>query len=488
MRKKAAIVLLLGLAVGMPVFSQVMRPSDLSYPPLTYNPPDPLLLRTVYNNGLKAYFAEDRSLPAVTIVAQIQYGSLFDPQEKAGLAQLMQGTLIKGGTLTRHGSLIEERIDFLGATLNFTIGERISTLTLSLMSKDLIEGLAIFFDVLMHPEFREESLGIARGRAIEELRQVNDSPRPLVEREFARLLYGEHPITFQPVRQSVESVSGHDLKAAHARYFLPNNVILAVSGDFDRKAIKSQIGRLTASWKKQRLSLPPMSGRFPECRPGLYYVQKEISQGYVNMGHLGIEETNPDYFAVQVMNFILGGGSFTSRITSKVRSDEGLAYNTGSRFAYRWGFPGVFAGYVQTKSVTVGYAVDLIRREFERIRVEPVADDELATAKNYFLESFADFFATPQTTVRNFAALDLQGRPLDYYRTYRDQVKRITKESVLEAARTYLHPDKTVILIVGNWSACNVTSEKFPFTLEKFGPVQPVFLIDRFGDRQGTKP
>ncbi len=100
----------------------------------------------------------------------------------------------------------------------------------------------------------------------------------------------------------------------------------------------------------------------------MYFVQKKINQGYISLGHLGIEDTNPDYYAVQVMNFILGGGSFTSRITTKVRSDEGLAYNTGSRFTYRWGFPGTLSGYVQTKSATVGYAISLILKEFERIR------------------------------------------------------------------------------------------------------------------------
>ena len=135
-----------------------------------------------------------------------------------------------------------------------------------------------------------------------------------------------------------------------------------------------------------------------------------INQGYINIGHLGLEDTNPDYYAVQVMNFILGGGSFSSRITSKVRSNEGLSYNQGSRFTYRWGFPGTFSGYVQTKSSTVGYAISLILDEFNRIRKEPVADAEMDTAINYFIDSFASSFEIAPGDHGGFANLEMTGQ------------------------------------------------------------------------------
>ena len=142
-------------------------------------------------------------------------------------------------------------------------------------------------------------------------------------------------------------------------------------------------------------------------------VQKDINQGYINVGHFGIKDTNPDRFAVDIMNFILGGGSFTSRITTKVRSDEGLAYNTGCRFANRHLFPGTFFGYVQTKSATVHYAISLILEEFKRIRQEPVTDEEMETAKNYYLESFPSLFSSPIATLGAFADLEYDGFPMD---------------------------------------------------------------------------
>ncbi len=477
---KKCLIFAVLIVVSFPsfVFSQVTRPEDLKFPLLKYEPPHPSSFRVVLGAGLRGYFREERSLPLVNIRALIHCGSLYVPKEKAGLDSLLSECLIKGGTKTKTGSTIEERVDFLGGTLNFSVEERVATLSMSVLSKDIDEGLDIFFDVLMNPEFREESLKLAKGRVIEQLQTANDNPSSVLAREYQKILYGEHPLTHQATKATVESITQADLKAFHAKYFFPKNIILAAAGDFRREELKNKINKLTSRWPNKPLSFPNISKNFPEPEPGVYFVQKKINQGYISLGHLGIEDTNPDYFAVQVMNFILGGGSFTSRITSKVRSDEGLAYNTGSRFTYRWGFPGTFSGYVQTKSETVGYAIHLIQREFERIRHELVADAEMETAINYYLESFADFFSSPIVTMVNFANLEMQGKPMNYYATYRDKIKAVTKEKVMEVAKKYIQPEKMVIVIVGDWEPCNKGSEKFPWPLEKLGKIHRVQLLD----------
>ena len=478
-RLKAAILtLFLVLSSFGLVSAQVGRPEDLRFPPLKFEPPNPAGFRMVLANGLRAYIREVRELPIVNITAIINTGSLYLPKEKAGLDSLLSQCLIKGGTKTRTGSEIEERIDFLGGTLNFSVGERTATLSMSVLSKDLDEGLALFFDVLMNPEFREDSLKLARGRIIEQMRSANDSPSLVLNREFQKVLYGEHPLTYQATKATVEGLTQADLKAFHGQYFFPKNIILAAAGDFSREQLKNKINKYASRWSNRSLSFPAVSKNFPEPEPGVYFVQKKINQGYVSVGHLGLEDTNPDYFAVQVMNFILGGGSFTSRITSRVRSDEGLAYNTGSRFTYRWGFPGTFSGYVQTKSETVGYAISLILNEFDRIRKEPVSEAEMETAINYYLESFADFFQSPINTMVNFANLELQGKPMNYYATYLDKVRAVTREKVMEAAKKYIRPDKMVIMIVGDWEPCNRGSDKWPGPLERLGKVHRIKLLD----------
>jgi zinc protease len=478
MRKTLSAILLLAFVGVVLGFGQAKHPSELRYPALKYEPPDPKAFRTEYANGLRAYVQEDHSLPLFNITALVNFGGLYVPKNKEGLDRVLSDVLIRGGTKTRDGAAIEERIDFLGGTLNFNVGERTSQLSLSVLSKDLDEGLAIFFDVLMNPEFREEPLKLAKARLVEQLRQANDQPSAVLSREYERLLYGDNALTWQATKATYEGVAAADLKAAHAKYFFPRNIILSVSGDFSKADLKAKINKAVAGWKNTSLAFPALPKNFPAPEPGVYFVQKAINQGYISLGHLGLEDTNPDYYAVQVMNFILGGGSFTSRITTKVRSDEGLSYNQGSRFSYRWGFPGTFSGYVQTKSETVGYAISLILAEFDRIRKEPVSDAEMETAINYYLESFADSFQSPQMTMANFANLEMTGRPMTYFKTYRDKIKAVTKARVQEVANKYIHPSQAVVLIVGDWEPCNKGGAKWPGPLEKLGKVHKIALPD----------
>jgi predicted Zn-dependent peptidase len=472
-----AILALAFLCAGLGL-AQAKHPSELKYQSLTYEPPDPKASRTVYAGGLRAYVQEDRSLPLFAITAIINCGDLYVPKDKTGLGRVLGDQLIKGGTAAKEGPVIEDRIDFLGGTLNFMVGERTATLSLSVLAKDLDEGLAMFFDVLRNPAFREEPLKLAKARFVEQLRQANDQPNGVLSREYEKLLYGDNAVTWQPTKATYEAVAAADLKAFHAKYFSPKNMILAVSGDFDKAGLKAKIEKLAAGWKGGAVAFPALPKAFPSPEPGVYFVQKAINQGYISLGHLGLEDTNPDYFAVQVMNFILGGGSFTSRITTKVRSDEGLSYNQGSRFTYRWGLPGTFSGYVQTKSSTVGYAVSLILAEFDRIRKTPVSDAEMDTAVNYYLESFADNFQSPQTTMMNFANLEMTGKPMDYYKTYRSNIQAVTKARIQEVAAKYVQPAKVAIMIVGDWEPCNKGGDKWPGPLDKLGKVHKVALID----------
>ena len=478
MKKTLTTILAIAALFASLGLAQATKPSDLKYPTLKYDPPDPKAFRTELAGGLRAYIQEDRALPLVNITAFVNFGEIYLPKDKTGLAGLMGATLIKGGTKTRDGSAIEDRVDFLGATLAFMAGERTSQLTMSVLSKDLDEGLAIFFDVLRNPEFREDAVKLAKARLIDQLRQANDQPSQILSREFEALLYGDHPLTRQPTKATYDGLTPADLKAFHSKYFFPKNIILSVSGDFAKADLKSKINRLAGGWNSRGLEIPALAKSFPQVEPGVYFIQKQINQGYISLGHLGIEDTNPDYFAVQVMNFILGGGSFTSRITTKVRSDEGLSYNQGSRFAYRWGFPGTFSGYVQTKSSTVGYAISLILNEFNRIRTAPVSDAEMETAVNYYLESFADGFQSAQMTMAGFANLEMTGKPRDYFKTYRDKVKAVTKAHVQAVAQKYIRPDRAAIMIVGDWETCNAGGDKWPGPLDKLGKVHRLSLRD----------
>lgn len=263
--KAMILLILLVLSSVSLVTAQVNKPEELKFPPLKFEPPNPANFRVVLANGLRAYIREERELPIVNITAIINTGGLYIPKDKAGLDDLLSECLIKGGTKTRTGQEIEERIDFLGGTLNFSVGERTATLSMSVLSKDLDEGLAIFFDVLMNPEFREDSLKLAKGRLIEQMRSANDNPSLVLNREFQKVLYGEHPLTYEATKATVEGLTQADLKAFHGKYFFPKNIILAAAGDFSREQAQDQGQQVCGQVGQQVTVLPGHEQEFPRA-------------------------------------------------------------------------------------------------------------------------------------------------------------------------------------------------------------------------------
>lgn len=463
------------------------HPSELKFESLPYNPPRAEEYRITLSNGMIVYITEDRSLPAVDLQAFIRTGAIYDPADKKGLARMTGSVMRTGGTGGLSGEEMDEKVDFLGASLYSSIGTRRGTASLFVLSKDLDEGLGLFADMLMNPVFEQGKITLYKDQALENLKARNDQPRSLLGLEFDRLLYGDHPLVWEMDRVTLESITRDDLKNFHERYYRPNNVILAAAGDFDRDAMVKKLESVFSSWKPAEIDFPSLPEVKIKHRPGVFMVQKEISQGYVSVGHFGIKDTNPDLYALDIMNFILGGGSFTSRITTKVRSDEGLAYNTGSRFVNQHDFPGTFYGYVQTKSSTVQYAISLIMDEFHRIRNERVSEAEMETAKNYFLDSFPNRFSSSLNTMATFAELEYDGFPLDYYDRYRENIEKVDRDEVLRVAKKYIKPDRMSVFIVGDIEACKAGSPDHPGSLEKWGKMTVIEPMDPMAASGGTK-
>ncbi|MEW6746155.1 MAG: pitrilysin family protein [Planctomycetota bacterium] len=454
------------------------HPSKLEFRELAYNPPKPADHRTQLSNGMIVYIQEDHLLPTLDVSTIIRTGTIADPRDKVGLAAMTGAVMRTGGTTGISGDDLDERLAFLGASLETSIRETSGTASLSVLVKDTDEGLRLLADVLMNPAFAEEKIRLYKDERIQAIKSKNDQPRSVLEREFAKVLYGDHPVTWEETQRSINSITRDDLLAFHKKFFAPNNMILAVAGDFDKAEMLKRIEAAFAKWPQKVVPVPAVADVPVLDRPGVFMVQKEINQGYVNVGHLGIKDTNPDIFPIWIMEFILGSGSFTSRITSKVRSDEGLAYNTGCRFANRHLIPGTFYGYVQTKSPTVPYAISLILNEFRRIQNEPVTDAEMETAKSYYLDSFPNQFSTPIGTMSAFARLEYDAFPMDYYETYRDKIEKVTKADVMRVAKQYLRPDKMTIFVVGDIEPCKAGYDKHPGRLEDLGPLTVIELKD----------
>ncbi len=471
------------LAVVSSAFSQIAgNPRDLKYKPLVFTPPDPAQARSVLPNGMIVYITEDHTLPTLDIQAIIRTGGIYDPPDKVGLAAMTGSVMRTGGTSSISGDDLDERLVYLGGSISTSVGNLNGEASLFVLSKDTDEGVDLFADVLMHPAFAEDKIKLYKDEAIDRIKNKNDNPRAILGREFNKLLYGNHPYVWEESKKSIDKISREDLLAFYKTYFVPNNMILAVAGDFNKKEMLQKIEKAFAGWQAKKVGIPALPKVTAKNRPGVFMIEKEINQGYINVGHFGTTIHNPDVFALDVMNFILGGGSFTSRIMTKVRSDEGLAYNTGSRFSHEKAFPGTFYGYVQTKSATVQYAISLILKEFERIRKESVSPEELETAKQYFLDSFPDRFSTSIGTMSSMARLEYDGYPMNYFQTYRSRIEAVTAKDVLRVAKKYIIPSEMSMMVVGDIEPCKAGYDKHPGTLDQLGKISVIQLKDPLAD------
>lgn len=460
MNRTAARGLALLLLVGLPLLAAAQEaaewrrpshPDELTFEKLVYRVPDPADYRADLSNGIPVFLAEDRSLPLISLSVLIRTGDYLVPAEKAGLAGMVGYLLRQGGTKSMTPEEVNERLEFLAARVSTSVGETEASASLDCLTKDFDEVLAILVEILREPRFDGDKLEERRGQVLQNMERRNDRTASIEGREWTWLMRGrEHFSGRYATQASIESISREDLEAFHRSWFHPGNFILSVSGDFDRREMLDRLETAFTGWPGEAPEVPPVPAPAFRPTPGVYVVDKDVNQGRVKLGHEGILRDNPDYFAVQVMNDILGGGGFVSRITSRVRSDEGLAYSAGSGMGAGVYYPGTFQAGFQSKTRSCARAASIIVEEIERIRSEKVTDEELVTARNSFIEILPRYFESKGEIVGTFAADLYTKRDPSFWRRYRAGFESVDAEAVLAAAKKYLHPDRLVVLAVGD--------------------------------------
>lgn len=479
--------LLLGLAVlanfagadGIPD-----RPEKLKFPPLQYEPPSPADYRVKLKSGPVAYVVPDRELPLINLVIYVRTGDYVVPIGKDGVTDLTGYLLTKGGTKSQTAEELDERLAFLAANLNSSIGDTQGTVSLNLLSKDLDEGLAILRELLTEPRFQEDKIKLRKQQLLQAMAQRNDASEDIEARERRFLAFGEKFWANRyATKADIDGLTREDLVAFHRDWFHPGNFIVAVSGDFERAAIVAKLEQLFANWPFKGKAAPPVPADTKLATPGGYLVDKEVNQGRVSIILPGIMRDHPDYFPVVVMNNILGGGGFTSRIVNRVRSDEGLAYSAGSSFQGGVYYPLTFTAAFQSKSRTVAYAVSLVLDEMKKMAGEPPSEEELTTAKKSFIDTFPRSFATKAMIAGNLAQEEFTGRyqkEPDFFKKYRSRFEAVTAADVLRVAKKYLTPEKAAILVVGEKKEILLGHPNHPVKLEEIvaGKLHDVPLRD----------
>ena len=459
----------------------VDHPEKLKFKELKYQPPKPDDYRHTLKCGTAAYLAENPEVPTFELTILVRTGSMYEPVEKAGLADLTGYLMRNGGVEGMTAGELDERLASLAGEISVDIGGSRGTASLFCLSKDIDEGLELLRKVLRSPVFNQESIDRYRADVLSEMEQRNASTSDIESREWQFLMYGDHPCTipYRRTEQSVNSITREDMIAFHKRYFFPQNFILAVSGDFKSDDILTKLDNMLSGWPSEQLSLPTISDQIPDPKPGIYMIKKEdVNQSRIRVGHIGVKRDIPDECALTVMNDILGGGGFTSRITRRVRSDEGLAYNTGSAFERPVLYSGTFRAYFQTKHATGAFGTRLIVDEIERIRTEKCEAEIVENSKASFISNLVNPFSSKKNIVNTFAGDDYTGRPDDYWQNYAKNMEAVTPDDILAAAQKYLHPDKLVFLVVGDPEAVQKGSDKHDERFSDFGEITILPLRD----------
>ena len=433
-----------------------IRPETITYDELNFRVPDGTQHQHKLSNGATVYIAEDHTFPLIQIDVMLRQGSYLESKQKFGLSSLTGSLLRSGGTLKMTPEVFDEEVEFVAASISsYGSGARAGA-TLSCITPELKTSLDLFFDMLRTPRFDETRLGIEKRNLLEMMGQRNDDADNILNREWDFLLYGKQfYFSRRTTQANLENIKTSDLMSFHKKYRHPKFMTFAISGDVNTREILEKLEGYLANWPDNTASMewpPPLPNH--KVVPGVYSVEKDIPQGKVLIGHLvphWKDWKNQDRASLQVMQHILGGSGFTSRIMQRIRSDEGLAYSARSRFDFDPFKPGTFVISFQSKNPTVALAAKIALEEVKRIQTELISKEELNVAKNALIDTFPRRFESASQRVRIFANDNFIGRSHNYWQNWQKQIREVSASDVLQVSKEYLNTDEIVLLVIGNW-------------------------------------
>jgi len=423
--------------------------------------------RVVFANGMIVYLSENHELPLISGSALIRGGSDSEPKEKTGLVELYGDTWRTGGTEKLSGDQLDDFLEARAAKVETGGSDANTSVSFNCLKGDFNDVLGIFVDLVRSPAFREDKLALAKKQMNSNISRRNDESDDIASMQQDILGYGKKSAYARvPEYATVAAVTREDLLKWHKQHTAPNNIILGVSGDFDSREMEAALRKAFGEWPRGAKVEEPKVAISPE-KPGIYLVDKnDVNQSEIRMIGPGIERRNPDYFALQVMNEIFGGG-FSSRLFMNLRTKAGLAYSVGGGVGSNWDHPGLTVLSIGTKTETTTEAIRGLWEQVDLLKKDAPSELELKRAKDAILNSFIFRFDTPSKVLREQVTYEFYGYPKDFLEKYRVGVEKVTSADVLRVANKYVHKEDLKVLVVGNAS-------EFQTQLAALGPVTPI--------------
>ncbi|HEU4597088.1 MAG TPA: pitrilysin family protein [Pyrinomonadaceae bacterium] len=417
----------------------------------TFRLPPPT--RRVLSNGMEVLVVEHHELPIVNMNLVMKMGAAGDPEGKAGLATLT-ADMMDEGTKTRSALDISDQLSHIGSNVSVNSGWDSTSASLTTLTRHMDRALEIYSDIVLNPAFPEKELSRLRATRMASFRQRRDDPNSIANMVYASLLYGpKHPYG-RPLtgdEHSLESITGEDVRKFYETFYRPNNSTLIVVGDVTPDAVVAKLERAFGKWEKGHVPAVDVSAAaVARDRTNVYVVDRPGSaQSVIQIGHVGVPRSNPDYFPLLVLNTMLGG-QFTSRINMNLREDKGYTYGARSSFDFRRG-SGPFTASAPVVTAATKESVIEFMKELRGIRGEiPVTTEELEFSKQAIIRGFPRSFETPGQIADRMETVVTYGLPETYYNTYIERVNAVTLEDINRVANRYIQPSQMAVVIVGD--------------------------------------
>ncbi len=410
---------------------------------------EPLGKRILLDNGMVLLLSEKHDIPMVTVNMAITAGNTAEPPDKPGLASIT-ASLLTQGTTKRTASQISREIDFIGGSLSTSGGEDGASVGLRVLKKDIRTGLDLLSDVLLNPVFDQKEIDRKVKETLAEIQRQKEEPALVASNAFAKAVFGGNAYgrTNEEVAAYLPKLTRQDVLTFYSARYSPNHAVIAVVGDVTEKEIVALLNEYFKRWQKKE-QLPPYVQPPVIEKTVIEKIDKDITQANIAIGHIGISRENPDFYACVIMNYILGGGGFSSRLMDNIRDNKGLAYDVHSGFAAQKE-PGAFMVAIQTKNESANEVIAETLKEMHRIQSELVSEKELNDAKAYLTGSFPLRMDTSAKIAGMLTSIELFNLGLDYPQRYPALINAVTREDIQRVAKKYLHPDNIVVVVVAN--------------------------------------
>jgi len=404
------------------------------------------------SNGLQVLLVENSAVPAVSINASVLAGARHEREEKAGLA-IMASRLLDEGTETRSSLDIAEAIESAGGHLEADGSFERIVVASTVLKQDLDLALELVADLLIHPVFPEEYIAKEKTRTLAEIASAKDRPQVIAGWALNELIYERHPL-HRPSHgypETVERITREDLKDFHKQFFTPGNTILSIVGDFSVADVLPLVEKRFGGWPSRPVTLPAVAAPVRQTERRQQYIPMPAQQVNIYLGHLGVERANPDFYILQVLDTILGGGAgFTARIPQRLRDEMGLAYTTFASITMSAGLdPGKFVAYIGTSPDNMKLAIEGLLNEIRRIIDEPVTPDELKDAQDFLTGSFVFAFESNSQIARFLTHAHVYGLGFDFIEKYPRLIRAVTADDIARVAHKYLDSENYTLTVVG---------------------------------------